>query len=57
MRYLLSILGIFLLICLVSYAGYQFNRWWNYSWSYESKVQETVCEMVKPEYLKNPEQC
>lgn len=32
-------------------------RWWNYTWGYETQVQETVCEMVKPEYLKDPSDC
>jgi hypothetical protein len=26
----------------------------NYSYSYETQVRETVCDMVKPEHLKKP---
>ena len=50
-----------LILAVLGYAGWQFKRHWNYSWGYEAMVEETaerkVCEMVKPEYLKNPERC
>lgn len=50
-----------LFIAVVGYVGWQFKRQWNYSWAYESMVEQTaekkVCEMVKPEYLKDPEKC
>ncbi len=47
-------------ICLIGaalYGLYYFNRWVNYSLSYEDLVQETICEMVKPEALARPEAC
>lgn len=37
-----------------SYAAWHLYRAWNYTWGYESMVKETVCDMVKPEYLKKP---
>jgi hypothetical protein len=54
---ILSIIFIILLGVGCSQLRYQFDREWNYSRAYEGKVQETICEMVKPEYLKNPKDC
>ena len=49
------------LIIIVSILGWNIRRQWNYSWGYnamvESTVEEKVCEMVKPEYLKDPSDC
>jgi hypothetical protein len=42
---------------LFSYASYHFERWWNYNRGYESQVTQTICELVKPDSLKNPERC
>lgn len=39
------------------YLPYQYERSKNYKLGYESHVRATVCEMVKPEHLKNPEDC
>ena len=54
-------LGVFIFVLVVIagviYGGYQIKRAWNYSWGYESKVQWSSCDMVKPEALKDPEQC
>lgn len=36
---------------------YQAKRAWNYNMGYESQVTDTVCEMVKPESLVNPDDC
>lgn len=52
-----GIVIFFLIIGGISYGYFQWKRTWNYSWGYESRVKETVCEMVKPEYLRNPEDC
>lgn len=53
--------GIYLLVGIffiaITYYGWQFKRWIHYSWSYETQVTQTVCKMVKPEYLKNPSEC
>lgn len=48
---------ITLIIFSFIYGIYQWNRSWNYKFGYESRVKETVCEMVKPEYLKSPDEC
>lgn len=51
----------FTLACLLfvglTYGVWQLSRTINYSLSYEDMVQETVCEIVKPEHLKEPEKC
>jgi hypothetical protein len=39
------------------YLPYQYERSKNYKLGYESHVRGTVCEMVKPEHLQNPEDC
>ena len=36
------------------YGAWSTKRWANYKFSYENQVRSTVCEMVKPEYLKKP---
>ncbi len=36
---------------------YQVKRAWNYSMGYERQVTDTVCKMVKPESLVNPDAC
>ena len=50
------LLGVILAV-VITYYGWQFKRWVHYSWSYETQVTQTVCKMVKPEYLKNPSDC
>jgi len=57
MRDLLIMLAIFTVVCALIYGAFQIKRAWNYSWGYESKVQWSVCDMVKPEALKEPEKC
>lgn len=49
--------GLIITTLILSYAGWAASRWVNYALSYESQVVGTVCEMVKPEYLKTPEEC
>lgn len=46
-------IAAFTLVALLAYFGWTIARKWNYAWSYESMVKETVCEMVKPEHLKH----
>lgn len=53
MKYIPAAVGIVIVIAL-SYGAWLIARWWNYSISYEDQVRVTVCEMVKPEYLKQP---
>jgi hypothetical protein len=43
-----------LILCGISYTSWHLYRTWNYSMGYESMVEKTVCDMVKPEYLKKP---
>ena len=56
----LILYGVLILVLLIGipYGIYKFKRWWNYSvGGYSTAVEGTVCEMVRPEYLKNPERC
>jgi len=39
------------------YGAFVFKRWWHYKWGYEASVNVTICELVKPEALKNPGLC
>lgn len=50
---LVGVIGVAVLL----YGAWKLNRWWNYSWGYESQVTATICEMVKPEYLVDPSEC
>ena len=43
--------GILLVGCLI-YGGYWITKSVSYSFFYESMVEQTVREMVKPEYLR-----
>lgn len=52
-QWLLAII-ICALIIGVIYGMYLAGRWLQYNFGYESQVRSTVCEMVKPEYLKEP---
>lgn len=51
------IVVVIVLAIALSVGGWFLKRWWNYAWSYESQVTETVCEMVKPEALRDPGRC
>ena len=44
-------------LTVMVYSSYYINRWWNYTFAYENMVKETVCEMVKPEFLKDSTAC
>ena len=49
---------IFVIVALLIIMGiYQVKRSMNYSFGYKSRVVDTVCDMVKSEYLKNPGKC
>jgi len=50
------IIGIIFIIG-IGYYSWKFKRWANYSWSYETQVTQTVCDMVNPEYLIDPKKC
>lgn len=47
----LSFLFLLCLIFGIGIGGWYIYRQFNYSFSYKSKVQETIREMVKPEAL------
>ena len=46
-----SIVTIAVLIGII-YGIYRLKRWFNWSMAYQTQVEETVREMVKPECLK-----
>lgn len=48
---------VIVLIISVPVGCYQVKRAWNYNMGYESQVTDTVCKMVKPESLVNPDDC
>lgn len=50
---LLFAIAIALVGCFV-YGAWLVAKHVNYHLSYEAMVQQTVCEMVKPEHLKQP---
>ena len=50
-------LGAIIIVTGLAYGGFKIQRWFHWTFSYEDDVKTTVCEMVKPEYLKNPEVC
>jgi len=47
----ISIIG-FLFFCVVVYGSWILKREWNSYWFYDSATIEVVCDMVKPEYIK-----
>jgi len=51
--------GVIVLVMLVGIpvGCYQVKRAWNYNMGYERQVTDTVCKMVKPEFLVNPDDC
>ena len=54
----LSLVIVFLIFAGgILYVGWQIKRYFNYNFGYEAQVKEQICEMVKHEHLKNPEDC
>ena len=49
---ILTIIGL-VLFCVFLYGCFVVGKTASYSFFYEDMVQETIEEMVKPEYLKN----
>lgn len=45
-----TVVGV-VVLPFILYFTFQLKRSWNYSLGYESRVQGTVCEMVKMEHL------
>jgi hypothetical protein len=50
-------ISAFLFVVTIAWFGWTVYRQWNYYFIYEQMVQETVCEMVKPEHLKENTIC
>lgn len=52
--------GIFVILLVVGgipYCSYEYDRWKNYNFGYESQVTDTICALVKSEALKDPSMC
>lgn len=49
---ILLILTAIFAIVGVSYGVWHLQKRWNYAWSYEDQVKQTIREMVKEEALK-----
>lgn len=50
-KFFIYSIGVILFVSFV-YVMWTFGRFVNYNLSYKDMVQETIQEMVKPEYLK-----
>jgi len=53
MKEILGFIAILAAICGFIYGMYWFYKTGSYFFFYEDMVQETIREMVKPEYLRN----
>ena len=51
---ILACISALLTVGSLSWGGWILQKKLSYSFSYETMVKETVCEMVKPEHLKQP---
>jgi hypothetical protein len=49
----LFVIGVILLMVCVIYVSFYVKKTVSYNLIYKSKVEETIREMVKPEYLIN----
>jgi hypothetical protein len=50
-------LSAFVVVVALSVGMFYVKRSWNYYWGYENETVETICEMVKPEYLVDEDKC
>lgn len=50
---ILTLIAIIVMISF-AYGCYTLTRYLNFKFSYEKKVEEKICEMVKPEHLIKP---
>ena len=48
------LIGVLILMVTLTYGGWRFSRWINWSWGYESEVEESIRKLVKPECLRTP---
>jgi uncharacterized membrane protein len=53
-KHWLLAIGICAMLLCAAYGVYKIGRWLQYTFGYESQVKASICEMVKPEYLKQP---
>jgi hypothetical protein len=49
---LVAILGLFIALGC-AFGAWELRKWFNYKYSYETKVREEIKVMVKPECLRN----
>jgi hypothetical protein len=49
---IMLVIAFCITLCFVGYGWWRFKKALNYRFQYESMVEETVREMVKPECLK-----
>jgi len=54
MKDLIGPIVILVVAVAIIAGGFIVHRWWNYNmpFGYEDQVRDTVCEMVKPEALR-----
>jgi len=53
MKDVFKVLGVLFVICFFIYGGYWVTKHVSYAIFYEDMVQDTIKEMVKPEYLND----
>ncbi|KKN46792.1 hypothetical protein LCGC14_0669200 [marine sediment metagenome] len=54
---IISIIMLIVFVILLGYGGWHLKRWVNWELAYGDDVKLAVCEMVKPEALKDPSVC
>jgi len=52
MKYIAGFILFLVFISSLTYGGWRLSRWFNWSFTYKSNVEETVRDMVKEECLK-----
>lgn len=55
-----GIIAIIIVLCVIGgiiYGIFLLSRWFNYEFNYESQVIQSLCEIIKPESLKDPSIC
>lgn len=54
---IISMALVVVIVCAIVYGAWWLGRQVSYSFMYDDLVKQTICEMVKPEHLKNPLDC
>lgn len=55
-----GIIAVIIVLCVIGgiiYGIFLLKRWFNYEFNYESQVIQSLCEIIKPESLKDPSIC